>query len=140
MNIQTAQSFLCAALRCGTLDLNLLDDIEYDWEDVLERIDWDNYGFNDVIRAVFDLGIIDIRDDVENRLFELNNFDHRTEEEEEELEALLKLDPDNDFLSYHNYLDTSIWCEQHGDIYHKYMQEALDTFEMRTGFQIEVNV
>ena len=140
MNIQTAQAFMCAALRCGTLDLNLLDDIEYDWEDILDRIDWFDYGFNDVMRAVFDLGIIDIREEVENRIFELKSFDDRSPEEDEELEALSKLDPDNDFGSYHNYLDTNIWCEKHADIYHKYMWEALGTFEMRTGFQIEVNV
>ena len=139
MNIQTAQAFMCAALRCGTLDLHLLDYIGYDWEDVLDRIDWFDYGFNDVMRAVFDLGIIDIREEVENRIFELKSFDDRTEEEEEEFAALLKLDPDNDFHSYHNYMDTSIWCEHHGDIYDKYMQEALDTFEMRTGFHIDIN-
>lgn len=140
MNIQTAQAFMCTALRCGTLDLNLLDNIEYDWEDVLDRIDWFDYGFNDVMRAVFDLGIIDIREEVDNRIFELKSFDDRSSEEDEELEALSKLDPDNDFGSYHNYLDTSIWCEKHADIYHKYMWEALGTFEIRTGFQIEVNV
>ena len=140
MNIQTAQAFMCAALRCGTLDLNLLDDIEYAWEDVLDRIDWFDYGFNDVMRAVFDLGIIDIREEVDDRIFELKSFDDRSPEEDEELEALSKLDPGNDFGSYHNYLDTSIWCEKHADIYHKYMWEALGTFEMRTGFQIGVNV
>ena len=138
MQMDTARSLLCAILHCGYLDLDLLDDVEYDWDDVLERIEWEDYTFNDVMRAVFDLGIIDIRKAVENRIDELDGYDNRDETEQCEFEALKELDPDNDFSSWHNCLDTSIWCQAHGEFYQKYLHKELDHFEEMTGFAIEI--
>lgn len=50
-----AESLLCGILSCGTADLEMLDDVEFNWGDVLDQIDWPQYGldFNDIMRGVF---------------------------------------------------------------------------------------
>ena len=138
MQMDTARSLLCAILHCGYLDLDLLDNVEYAWEDVLDCIEWENYSFNDVMRAVFDLGIIDIRDAVEGRIDTLSEYDDLDDDEKEELKLLQELDPDNDIESWHNCLDTSVWCQEHGDTYKRYLSDELEKFERMTGFAIEI--
>ena len=54
------QSLLCEMLSCGTLDLELLDRVGYDWDEVLEQLDWpdgEGFTFNGLMRAVVGVGI-----------------------------------------------------------------------------------
>lgn len=50
------QSLLCEMLSCGTMDLELLDRVGYDWDEVLEQVEWPSEGldFNTLMRAVVD--------------------------------------------------------------------------------------
>lgn len=136
------ERLLCRLLSCGSADLSLLEDVGYDWGDVLEQLDWpdgEGVGFNRLISAVFDVGIIRIREAVDDRACELEAISNERElydDEEEELRCLRLLDPDNDIRSYLNCLDTHVWLEKNGEFYQMYLADALDSFADNTGFEI----
>lgn len=136
-----AEALFCQMFSCGSADLKLLDDVEYDWDDVLQQMDfpYEGMNFNDLLRAIFDVGFIQIRDAVNDRLDELMGREEHgwlTDEERVELRELRRLDPDNDFSTYCNCIDTHVYCEKHGGLYQQYMQHALDAFEDNTGWGI----
>lgn len=134
------QSLLCEMLSCGTLDLELLDRVGYDWDEVLEQLDWpdgEGFNFNRLMRAVVDVGIIHIKQAVEDRICELEAVENEREldeDEAEEMEALRHLDPDQDIEGFFNCLDTHVWFRQNGSIYRRYLSSALDSFEDNVGF------
>ena len=77
---------------------------------------------------------------MDDRICELEASSNEWEldaDEEEELSALRALNPEEDIDSYHNFVDTHVWFENNADVYHTYMQEALDNFAEGTGFEIE---
>lgn len=137
------ERLLCELLSCGSEDLSLLEDVGYDWGDVLEQLDWldgEGFGFNRLISAVFDVGIIRIRGAVDDRVCELETISNERElcgDEVEELRCLRLLEPDNDIRSYLNCLDTHIWFEKNGELYQMYLAHALDSFADNTGFEIQ---
>lgn len=134
------ESLLTSILNCGTLDLRLLDDVQYDWCEILEHYDGEKT-LNGLMRAVFRYGFGEIEQAVNNRICELDAIPNERElddDEEKELAALKELSPHDDFDSFHNYLDTHVYCEQHGGTYKAYMSDALDGFENNTGFCISI--
>lgn len=142
MAVNAKENLLLALLGCGTLDLDMLDDVKYDFDDIIDQLDGQpiqEVGFNGLMRAVVDVGIIHIREALEEKLAELHGYrdeEVMTEADEEELKALEQLDPDNDIRSYHNCLDTHVWFEHNGGAYRRYLQEAVDSFEENTGLCI----
>ena len=132
-------SLLLTLLGCGTLDLEMLEDIHYDFDDVIDRLDGlsiQEAGFNGLMRAVVDVGIIHIQEALEEKLAELHGYQDEgvmTEGDKRELQALEQLDPDRDIHSYHNCLDTSVWFEKNGSAYRT---EAIDSFEENTDLYI----
>ena len=134
------QSLLCEMLSCGTLDLELLDRVGYDWDEVLEQLDWpdgEGFNFNRLMRAIVDVGIIHIKQAVEDRICELEAVENEREldeDEAEEMESLRRLDPDQDIEGFFNCLDTHVWFRQNGSIYGRYLSSALDSFEDNVGF------
>ena len=127
-------------LSCGTLDLELLDRVGYDWDEVLEQLDWpdgEGFNFNRLMRAIVDVGIIHIKQAVEDRICELEAVENEREldeDEAEEMESLRRLDPDQDIEGFFNCLDTHVWFRQNGSIYRRYLSSALDSFEDNVGF------
>lgn len=130
------ESLLTAILDCGTDDLSLLDDVQYDWADIFKRLEDDTHDLNSVLREVFQVGYEDIQIAVVNRICELESSGTLDGDEADELVLLRELNAPKDFDSYHNYLDTHVWCRNHADTYKKYMTEALEEFEENTGFCI----
>lgn len=133
------EDLLMALLGCGSMDLAMLDDVRYDFDEIIDQLDnkpIQDVGFNGLMRAVVDVGIIHIREAVEERIQELEDQGGLDDFEVEELEALQKLAPDDDIRSFHNYLDTHVRFETNGDIYRQYLSEALDEFADNTGFEI----
>ena len=134
------QSLLCEMLSCGTLDLELLDRVGYDWDEVLEQLDWpdgEGFNFNRLMRAIVDVGIIHIKQAVEDHICELEAVENEREldeDEAEEMESLRRLDPDQDIEGFFNCLDTHVWFRQNGSIYRRYLSSALDSFEDNVGF------
>lgn len=130
---------LMELLHCGEYDLSLLDNVGYDWCDVIETDSTFPFDLNYVMRQVFEFGYSQIAQAVNDRICELEAIPNERElEEDEELELseLRTLEPYEDFESFHNYIDTHVWCEKHKDIYQKYMAEAIDEFGDGTGFEI----
>lgn len=131
---------LATIMECGTLDLSILTDVEYDLCELLETC-CDVYGdfnINHVMLLVFEKGIEEIQEAVQERMSELAGIveEEMTPEEHEEYHELARLDPFADIESYHNFLDTSVYFRAHGEIYRKYMQDALDDFAGNTGYDI----
>lgn len=132
---------LVALLDCGYGDLSIFDDCKYDFSDIVEMCQ-ENFGkveINALARCMFEKGISDINSAIEERIENIieEYGDDITAEQREELAALKELSPVEDIESFHNYLDTSIWINSDKrDVYKRYMQAALDEFEMSTGFCI----
>ena len=125
-----AEGLLTAILECGEDDLSMLEEVSYAWEDILEQMDFpDCYKFNDVIRTIIDLGIIDIKNWIESRLQEPDLSDS-------ERAALHSLNPDTDIEAYCNYLATRVSFRNKAVIYHRYCEDALEFFHAATGFHI----
>lgn len=125
-----AENFLTAILGCGADDLSMLENVGYSWEDVLSQMDFpDRYKFNDVIRTVTDLGIIDIKGWIEARLQEPDISD-------DERTALKSLNPDTDIEMYCNYLSTYVSFKERASVYRKYCRDALEHFRDMTGLAI----
>lgn len=133
------EAFLTHILDCGTADLSLLDGVNYDWNDIMWE-PFENLDFCNVMYAVFQYGFGEIENAVNERIRELEVIASERlldNTEEKELSKLRGLSPRDDFTSYHNYLDTHVYCEKHGRTYIEYMSEALEEFEENTGFNIE---
>lgn len=133
------EELLMTMLNCGSMDLAMLDDVRYDFDEIIERLDGEpiqNVGLNGLMKAVVEVGIIIIQESVDERIQALEDQGGLDDYEFVELEELKKLCPDDDIRSFHNYLDTHVWFEKSGDIYRKYLPEALDEFEGNTGFGI----
>ena len=127
--MKSTDAFLTCVLECGKDDLSLLENVLYAWEDVLEQMDFpDQWKFNDVIRAVIALGIIEIKEWLDSRLQENISYEERN--------ALMKIDPEEDICIYCNYRDSNVYFCNNSDLYHKYCQPALDYFAANTGFKL----
>lgn len=146
--VSSREDFLMNLLNCGVLDLKLIDDVGYDWCDIL---DGEMLGemlsdgsrqretLNYIMRRVVEFGIDQLTTAVADRICELEAITNEREldvDEEEELEALRTLNPEEDIESYHNFIDTHVWFENNADVYRTYLQEALDDFVEGTGFEI----
>ena len=142
MAVTSQEDLLMNILRCGTLDLAMIDKVGYDFCDIHEQLEdtpIQKVGFNGLMRAVVDFGIICIREALDERIEELKGIQDNEgldDAEDDELQALEMLDPDEDIQSYHNCIDTHVWFEHHGGIYRRYLQGAVDDFEENTGFCI----
>ena len=133
---------IVALLDCGYADIYVFDQCQYEMSQMCEECK-DDYGevnINNLARTMFNFGLRDIANKVDERIKELQETENPSEAEKTELEAIKELSPFDDFGSYHNCLDTSIWLERHdlADTYKTYMQEALDDFEEMTGYAISV--
>lgn len=137
--VSSREDFLMNLLNCGVLDLKLIDDVGYDWCDILSDGSGQRETLNYIMRRVVEFGIDQLTTAVADRICELEAIPDEREldvDEEEELEALRTLNPEEDIESYHNFIDTHVWFENNADVYRTYLQEALDDFTEGTGFEI----
>lgn len=137
-----AAKLLCTMLDCGECDLEMLDRVGYDWEDVLEQMDWpdvSDLSFPGILRAVVDFGIVEVKEALNARIIELEYIQSRrelSEGEQDELQDLRLLNPDVDIQAGYNYRDTHVWFAQNGPVYRKYLGNAVDEFEENIGFHL----
>jgi hypothetical protein len=134
-----AQSLLCEMLSCGSMDLEILDRIGYGWDEILDQMDWprDGLDFNDVLRGAVSVGIIKLKEAIDDRICEIEaipNERELDEDEEEELNTLRLLKPDDDIEGDFNFLATHVWFKNNGPVYRRYLSEAVDEFEDNVGF------
>lgn len=137
--VTSREDFLMQILQCGVLDLKLIDDVGYDFCDILELDSTFQFDINFVMARVFEYGFSQIENAIDQRKTYLADTKDEygiSDEQNAELEALEKLEPFEDFGTYHNCIDTHVWCANNKEIYKKYLSEALDDFAEGTGFEI----
>lgn len=139
---------LCQAiLDCGSLDLNILDDVEYDFYDIVERLRMEDMPVTlaSIVTEIFLQGISDINKALEEAIeeTEIDLVNAKIDEDEvlmneleDKLENLKELEPDRDIEWYFNYLDTSIYFTNNSEIYRDYLSEVVEEVETNMGFSI----
>lgn len=140
---------LMELLECGILDLNMLDDCEYDFYDVLEECHsfTSEPKFCDILYGAICIYQRNIQNKIDDRISELNDlmeeFDDNGEADteefadyEEEQRALESLNPNEDIEHFINFIDTSIYIrdEQKKVIYSKYLSDAINEENQEIGF------
>lgn len=73
---------------------------------------------------------------VRDRIEELKQADELSAEEEEELAAISKLEPDSDVDYFINFTDSDIYLDNY-DIYTKYFEDDMNIIEDNMGKQFE---
>ena len=163
----TAQeAVLIKILNCGTADLSLLDDIDYDLDDIIDDcIVNDDLSLHGIFRGVFykaasalqaafDEKKDEIRDDILDALEqEKTDFVLSGEMTEEELEEdaehkeliyhlqLIEsgaLNPEDDMDYFLNYCDTHV-SMKHIAFYRRWMKTDVDNIESDMGWTFEDN-
>lgn len=135
--IDNRTNLLCTLLKCGTEDLALLDDVEYDFECILEYCEsLDDLSLNSLMRAVFSIGIGQIEEILEDELDYFESF--CSGDDDNKIDALKNFDPFNDIQYFCNRLGTHVYFvdDEVRELYQKYLPKALDIFERNTGFRI----
>ena len=133
---------LVELLGCGYADLSVLEDCKYDFSDVIDecKMQFGDLTLNNLARTMFEFGINDIKTAINERIEEIEDEaeceEQLSEELREELHALRDLDAYEDIESFHNFLDTSIYFVRSAEVYHKYLEDALDEFAENTGYSI----
>lgn len=139
---------LCQAiLDCGSLDLNILDDVEYDFYEIVKRLRDEEMPvtLGSIVTEIFLQGISDINKALSETIEEteidlvnakIDNDKELINELEDKLENLKELEPDRDIEWYFNYLDTSIYFTNHSEIYRDYLREVVEEVETNMGFSI----
>lgn len=162
--LTTQQCILTHLLNCGTTDLCMLEDINYDLDEILDDLVENNcLSFNDLYCAVFQKGIDDLAErlqDQRNDLIEkieaeiqwsIDEFVKSGEMTLEELKEtdeykqnitdlnLIKdneLNPQEQYDYYLNYLDTHIWLK-HLPFYRTWMESDIDDIEDKMGISFK---
>ncbi len=152
--LTTQECVMTKILDCGTADLSLLDDINYDLDDILDSLMENNcLSLNNIFQEVFVKGAEELQEEFENQKedikaeilykIEENEAENLTEtEEHKELIsdlALLEsgdLQPENDLEFYLNYQDTHVFMK-HIDFYRRYMENTVDDIEYKMGWDFK---
>ena len=141
-------TILKAVLHCGTMDLSILDDIEYDLGEIVEELIDEGIQptLNQIMSEVFRKATEDMTEAVNEEIMytreDLDDLDEDEEEQEtfhilqEKLSELLKLNPEEDIDWYCNCLDTSIYIKRNSEIYNRYMTDAVEKIGNLAGFPI----
>lgn len=152
--LTTQECVMTKILDCGTADLSLLDDINYDLDDILDSLMENNcLSLNGIFQEVFIKGAEELQEEFKNQKedikaeilyrIEENEAENLTEtEEHKELIsdlALLKsgeLKPEEDLSYYLNYQDTHVFMK-HIDFYRRYMENTVDDIEYKMGWDFK---
>ena len=160
MKLTTQQCILTHLLNCGTSDLLMLEDINYDLDEILDDLVENGcLSFNDLYRAVFNKGVDDLAErlqDQRNDLIEKIeteiqwSIDEYVKSGEMTLDELKETDeyqqniadlnliknnelnPKEQYDYYLNYLDTHIFLK-HLPFYRTWMESDIDDIEDKMG-------
>lgn len=126
---------LTTVLKCGTEDLHILDDVQYDLSEIVDDLIDEGIRptLNAITSMVFYTAAMDLAYHIKEQISELEQ-NERSNEEDKELNALRKLDTSKDIGWYCNCLDTSVYFVQNEAVYKKYIPEKIKEIEEQTGF------
>ena len=162
--LTTQECVFTKVLNCGTADLLLLEDINYDLDDAIDYL-MENHclSLNGIFQQVFIMGIEELqeqfeiqKEDIKNEILyriqeekveciesgEMTEEELLETEEHKELVSDLKLiesedlNPKDDFDCFLNYQDTHVYVK-HIDFYRKYMENTVDDIEYKMGWYFE---
>ena len=158
MTMTKQEEILTNLLDCGTSDLELLEDIEYDLYDILEYLkEYGSFNINSIFRKVFEKGAIDLNyafiehkeeireqilEEIQTTKEEYPDYDLENDEDYQELVNDLylldneKLNPIEDLDYYLNWQDTHVYMK-HIEFYRKYIPDVVDTIETNMGWDFE---
>lgn len=141
-NINMWKSILCELLNCGYLDLDILDDADEDYVlGAIEncRVEDIPITLNAITDDMFACAQMEINNALDERIDVLSDYEadgNIDEDELKELEAIKKLNPDEDIAWYCNCLDTGIYiANDKYDVYKEYFGDLLDELEGKMGFE-----
>lgn len=137
---------LMVLLECGSLDIQILNDVGYDLGDVVEELIADGIKptLNAITGEIFRRGQCELVEAVEDAIDERKDHQADTDDTEEgeaeyeqlqkEIDELESLNPEEDMDWFCNCLDTSCWFSNNEVIYRKYIPEAISNIEDNMGF------
>lgn len=122
---------LKAILECGTDDLCVLDDIEYDLGDIVDGLLAEGIKptLNAITGKVFRKGVEELTQLISDRLCEPGEDDS-----EEALSAIRSLSPEKDIGWFCNCLDTHIYFQENERIYREHLADEISQVEESMGF------
>ena len=141
------EDILMVLLECGSLDLGILDDVEYDLGDIVEELIANGIKptLNVITDEIFRRGQCELVEAVEDAIKEREDQQADTDDTEEgeaeydrlqeEIDELECLNPEEDMELFCNCLDTSCWFNDNEEIYRKYIPEAISGIEDNMGFE-----
>ena len=144
----------------GTLDWEMLEKCEYDFEDIYKNMkmfcsSYEDFDFNSILLGAIDLYKYHIQDKIDEKITETesdlkelerysdennNNIDQKYIDEisnlRKQLEELQTLCVDDDISYYANYLDNSIYIvdDETRALYKKYLKEEIKAENELIGF------
>lgn len=144
----------------GSLDWNMLDKCEYDFEDIYEDMkmfcsSYEDFDFNSILLGAIDLYKYHIQDKIDEKITEtesdLKELERYIDENngnvdieyvddkkrlEQQLEDLQSLYASDDIEYFTNYLDTSIFIvnDEVRALYKKYLEEEVEKENELIGF------
>ena len=144
----------------GSLDWNMLDKCEYDFEDIYEDMkmfcsSYEDFDFNSILLGAIDLYKYHIQDKIDEKITEtesdLKELERYIDESngnvdieyiddkkrlEQQLEDLQSLYANDDIEYFTNYLDTSIFIvnDEVRALYKKYLEEEVEKENELIGF------
>lgn len=134
-------------LKCGSLDLHILDDVKYSLGDIVEDLITDGIRptLNIITGEIFMRGQYElveaVKDAIEERRDQQADTDNTEEGNaeydrlQEEIDELENLNPEEDMEWFCNCLDTSCWFSNNEEIYRKYIPEGISNIEDNMGFE-----
>ena len=162
--LTTQECVMTKILDCGTTDLSLLNDINYDLDDIIDSLMNNNcLSLNGIFQEVFIKGAEELQEEFENKKEDIKaeilsrieeektewvESGEMTQEELEETEehkelisdlTLLEsgdLQPTNDLEFYLNYQDTHVFMK-HIDFYKRYMENTVNDIEYKMGWEFK---
>lgn len=149
---------LCDILKCGYLDIEMLDKCEYDYDDIkyhFEDIKVEDLNINIILESCILNYITNIQNKIDEKITETEsdlkgledyedmyngNIDYeyviQIKELRKKLEDLQSLDSTSDIDYYTNCLDTKIYIvdDEVKEIYNKYLKEEVEKENEKIGF------
>lgn len=155
------ECILTRILNCGSADLCLLENINYDLDNILDDLMENNdLSLNSIIREVFRMGARDLQEEFEMQKDEIRemilealneekeecvNSGEMTIEEDEEYIELINdlnllenedLNPEEDLDYFLNYLDTHVFMKNI-EFYRRWMEKEVDNIEHKMGWNFK---
>lgn len=128
---------LTELLNCGTSDLSLLEDVGLDWVDVIQETknNGDIIELSSLFNSIIRIGLNNLHYQIQERIEKLEGYE-LSQDEITELESLKKLNVENDFSTFFNYLDTHFYLIKNKDIYLEYLEEEISKLHDDTSFDL----